>query len=97
MATATGVTMMVVLSLGSSVRLECDRMGAFVRLGRRELYARRYADAAPSWAWHRDAEGAFEVDAGRFRLTVSRVARSEAVAASVGLGGEGRGCRGSIP
>lgn len=65
--------MMVVLSLGSSLRLECDRAGAFIRLGRRELYARRYADAAPSWAWQRDAEGALEVDAGRFRLTVSRV------------------------
>lgn len=65
--------MMVVLSLGSSLRLECDRAGAFVRLGSRELYARRYADVAPSWAWHRDAEGALEVDAGRFRLTVSRV------------------------
>ena len=65
--------MMVVLALGSSLRLEWDSMGAFVRLGSRELYAHRYADATPSWAWQRDARGALEVDAGRFRLTVSRV------------------------
>lgn len=81
MATVTGDLIMVVLSLGSSLRLECDHAGAFVRLGSRELYARRYADEAPSWAWQRDAEGALEVDAGRFRLTMSRVPVAGPVAA----------------
>lgn len=57
----------------SAFSLEWDRSGAFIRLGKRELYARRCSDAAASWAWVRAVDGALEVDAGRFRLTVSRV------------------------
>lgn len=64
---------MSLLTIFPAIRLEWDRSGLFMRLGRRELYARRYPDASPSWAWVRHDDGDREVTAGRFRLTVSRV------------------------
>ncbi len=53
--------------------LEVDRHGTFLRLGRTEVYARRDRTGPRSWGVFRDPPaGALEVDAGRFRLTVSR-------------------------
>lgn len=70
--TLTELLPMFILSLHPAIRLEWDRFGLFVRLGTRDLYARRKADEAPSWAWVRHDTGDLEVDAGRFRFTASR-------------------------
>jgi hypothetical protein len=50
--------------------LTIDSAGTFLRIGNVETYARRDRAACPSWAiiWER---GSWEMEAGRFRLTVS--------------------------
>jgi hypothetical protein len=54
------------------INLEVDQHGTFLRLGRAEVYARWNRTGAPAWAIHREP-GAVEVEAGRLRLTVSKV------------------------
>jgi hypothetical protein len=54
------------------MRIEVDRHGTFLRLGRVEVYARWDRTTPPSLTIDREP-GAVEVMAGRFRLTVSKV------------------------
>ena len=51
--------------------VEVDRHGAFVRLGRAEVYARVDRYGPRSWGIFREP-GAVEVEAGRLRVTLSR-------------------------
>ncbi|MEO3475875.1 hypothetical protein AAFN86_28760 [Roseomonas sp. CAU 1739] len=53
-----------------AVSLTIDSAGTFLRVGNVETYARRDRAAPRSWAFIREP-GAWEMEAGRFRLTVS--------------------------
>ncbi len=55
---------------GPRIALEVDAHGTFLRIGRLEAYARRDCTRGPSWGLFREP-GAVDVEAGRFRLTVS--------------------------
>lgn len=53
------------------IAVELDRHGLFARFGRLEVYARRDRLGPPSWGLFREP-GAMEMEAGRFRVTVSK-------------------------
>lgn len=54
-----------------AVSLELDRRSAFLTLGPWELYARYCPVTASSW-FCGGVDGGWEVDAGRFRVTLSK-------------------------